>query len=263
MVTNNSSETANPVQLLFADLFNRLSQIGNLNRELTIFDVFTEQSADYFSSILSSKIYNYPPDELIRWIDHAILTIHHLVDKDNNLVSSIKVITPTNELADKMESDIARQFELQNLKKELLKYLNGLNELRQQVLPLLAGLKPGPPIIELPENFLAQDLARNNLPPTILDKYQTALLFHLMKEGNVIVNLSDKTLSKICQTLTGHSANKLRTECFGKIWDVIKDKAVNKEEAENTLGHNLKSVKQVLLQMVFEIDRLIEENELA
>ena len=98
----------------------------------------------------------------------------------------------------------------------------------------------------------------NNMPKaTRLDKYQSAILFHYLKEQKVIINYDASTLAKLIHFLTGHSANTLRTEAIGRIHDI------QIEDLKGTKGHNLIVVKNLLENIITEMNKFIQKHNLG
>lgn len=103
---------------------------------------------------------------------------------------------------------------------------------------------------QLPENFKLKSL---NIKTDKLDIYQTAILFHLLRETEIFINYSNADLAKFAHYLTGHSEQNLRTDKgFSNIYDIMLQKRNGKK------AYNLHVLKKALLSVVEKIDILSE-----
>ena len=115
------------------------------------------------------------------------------------------------------------------------------------------------PIIKLPEFFT---LPNKQKPIRRLDIRQTALLFELMKDKDVVLNYDYDDLAKIVSALTGHSEQNLRTtDGFGVKSLIFSDKEKTKtKNFKKIQNHNLIVVKGVLEEIVGILDKQMESN---
>lgn len=91
-----------------------------------------------------------------------------------------------------------------------------------------------------------------------LDIRQTALLFHYLKENDLILKYDNKNLSRIVQALTGHSGQNLRAnEGFGVIVDIKRDKS--KPKSIKKSNYNLSTVRKALSDILKQIDKDIKK----
>lgn len=102
------------------------------------------------------------------------------------------------------------------------------------------------PEYHLPEGFKLNML---NIKAEKLDIYQTAILFHLLREAGVIINYSNADLAKFAHYLTGHSEQNLRTDKgFSNIFEIMKT------NRNGVKAYNLQILKKELQQLINTID---------
>lgn len=122
-----------------------------------------------------------------------------------------------------------------------IELLESISEERQ-----LAENKIVKPEYHLPEGFKLNTLG---IKAEKLDIYQTAILFHLLREAGVIINYSNADLAKFAHYLTGHSEQNLRTDKgFSNIFDVMKT------NRNGVKAYNLQILKKELQQLINTID---------
>jgi len=115
-----------------------------------------------------------------------------------------------------------------SLPRELRKWLYEIKEAWKvnpnyipQQIENISNTQNKPRIFELPEGFKLIEKGINEKIER-LDIYQSALLFHYLKESNAIIHYSDNSLAKFVHYLTGHSEQNLRRDKgFGVIWDIV------------------------------------------
>lgn len=93
----------------------------------------------------------------------------------------------------------------------------------------------------------------------VLDKYQTALLFHYIMAKGIILDFNDKSLAKLISIMTPHSEQNIRTECLAYINQIIKDKTKDKNHPEP--NYNLNCVRRALQEIIEDIDREIQSSK--
>lgn len=95
---------------------------------------------------------------------------------------------------------------------------------------------------------------------TNLDKYQTALLFDLLRKKGAIINLKNSSLAHVISRLSPHSEQNLRTEGLDVIDFIKVDNPSYKNKNINIPNQNLQAVKEVLTSILEEIDEQIKTN---
>ena len=93
-----------------------------------------------------------------------------------------------------------------------------------------------------------------------LDIYQSALLFDYLRKHGGIQNHTSSNLSPLIHSLTGHSAQNLRTDKgFGVMAYIKSDKAKNKNY-DHIPNYNLINVKEFLNKIIDDIRGEIDKN---
>lgn len=226
---------------------------------------------DFNPEEIEERIFFYDPKEALTNISAAINTITNTKQSIPEILESIdiaemqkrfKIKLPTkvkgwcdeDEVGyqiDEMLSDIVAVFyrieEQLNLMLNI-EYKESNNEAANQ--------KEIKPFITIDEGYEITDLRKIN--ETILDIYQTALMFEYFKECNIIQHYDATSLARVASILTGHSENNLRKKKgFGAISSIKKDEAKNKNKAQGNL-YNLNTVKKALEAIIEKIDKDIE-----
>lgn len=93
-----------------------------------------------------------------------------------------------------------------------------------------------------------------------LDKYQTALLFHYLKEKEAIIDLVDKDLAHVLSRLTPHSEQNLRTEGLYSIKFIKGDHPDYRNKTFTEPNRNLTQVRVLLQNIIDDIDSQIALN---
>lgn len=247
---------------IFHPLRTRLYKLENSNveHEDGIYDGIEDYCSRKIQPILTG-IFAFDSKVSLKFIDNILTSIEQLEASASDIVKNVTgdywgfnsdvVISSGNN---------AKKEALRDIQSELAYYKDNLTKLKAQ---LLNNFSEDRKIetrtreeIELPEDF--------NLPKVKsgskvgFDKYQSAILFHYLKETGAIRMISDSSLSKIVSFLTGHSEQNIRQDGFGKIWDVLKDKEKNKSITEP--NHNLIIVKNLLEGITLQLDSQIKLN---
>ncbi len=94
-----------------------------------------------------------------------------------------------------------------------------------------------------------------------LDRSQTALLYDYLKNVGVIKDLSSNKLAPLISELTGFSKKNLRTDGLDKIWEIKSGKIANKIESKGNPEYNLQKVKEVILEILQNVNQDIKKNK--
>lgn len=94
-----------------------------------------------------------------------------------------------------------------------------------------------------------------------LDRYQSALFFHYLKEIKIILPYEDTSLARLVYYLTGHSEQNLRTKGFAYIKRIKEDKEKN-QNYKDTPNYNLTAINTVVKEILSMVDKDIETNNL-
>ncbi len=102
--------------------------------------------------------------------------------------------------------------------------------------------------INLPADFKLSSLG---LKIDKLDIYQTAILFHFLKEHHAFLDYNNEALAKFAHYLTGHSEQNLRTDKgFGEIQHIIR------QDRKEEKFYDLKVVKKFLEEILDDIESI-------
>ncbi len=100
---------------------------------------------------------------------------------------------------------------------------------------------------ELPQNKSQKRIEK-------IDRYQIALLFHYLEETELINKNSYVTQAEIINRLTGISAQKLRTECLNKIWEIKSGRTGNSELLKTNSAYALMGIKNILKEILGKVE---------
>jgi hypothetical protein len=251
------------VEQVFHSLHTRLFNIeqGKINKTTRLLwnqEDDEEYKADMIQYIVANVFY-FPASSSLTEIDYCLKKMEGL---NKNLPTIIEtadfgklIIAGSNddEKAEAMKS-IADELDfyttkLKTVKVELASQLKGAAEIRP-------SLKEDAPI-ELSRNIKFKTVPDGHISK--LDKYQSALLFHFLREKGAINNLSDIALAQIVSLLTGHSEQNIRQDALTKIWDVKTDKAKNRNNKDQY--HNLNEITKLLESILSDIRGFVEKGK--
>lgn len=202
--------------------------------------------------------------DLIRNINSVLEKIERIKAMGFKVVSDVTVEELRPQFgeyfaADEEEENFVKEGLYQSIRYELNYYGNELTTLLDKLNKTYSIDK------NIPSELIKRFPAKTTFPkvPTgevILDKKQTALLFHFLVEASIILNFDKAPLARIAHICTGHSEQNLRTtEGFGVLEKIMKDEVVN-QKMKNGKNYNLNTVKKALLHVIAIID--IEVNRM-
>lgn len=219
---------------------------------------------------IEKEVFNYPPKDSILIIENCLSKIEQLKEKGEAIISFVSVDDynidvgeylpaskqKTDETKKELFAAISTELNLFELKLVLLKELLITNQSFGQ-----ESAQAGNMLDVDNEEKLPKSITGPNETP--LDRYQTALLFHYLKERKIILQYSAVALGKLVGLLTGHSSNTLTKKGFGAIANIQSDKpdSVNKNESKGIRNYNLNKVKSELTQIIKDIDSEISRQE--
>lgn len=255
---------------LFGPLLTKLSKLEFLHDTFRYGEIPDDS---LLVSELLKDVFNYPSIDVIKLIESCQTKIDEIRERGESIVSLISVEEYDFDVKEYLPVNEQKKIET---KKEL--YSTIVTELNIFELELLLikellinnqniGINSDSSIGGL-ELDSQQKLPKPIQSPKItsLDRYQTALLFHYLKEENLILPYSDVALGKLVGLLSGHSSNTLSKNGFGAINYVKSDhpEAVNKVESKGIKNYNLNKVKTKLQAIIREIEEEItRQNRLS
>lgn len=215
------------------------------NYHLSFLNIVTDKPLVDPDFVADNDLENEIVDEiencLFQFIQIRFYAVAKLIHFLNDQYEILKAIIPHNQLAN----------DVNNFQRLTAKVMTTDEDLQRNIVQ--------PQQLVLPENF---NLPKMDLKISKLDIRQTALLFFLLRENQLILNYSNDSLAKIVYALTGHSEQNLRTKNgFGIIRDILDDDLGTKtNEAQTTQNHNLSKVKDALSDIIKCLDNQMKKN---
>ena len=153
-----------------------------------------------------------------------------------------------------------REEEYEILKNELEFYVTELTKIRNEFASKKTIEDQATTTININSDFKITKLKTTypSIQENLLSKEQIAILFHYLKEKNIILPYDDQSISKLVSLLTGYSENTLRTEGFGHIYD-IKSQVPHIQKKKGKKITNLEIVKDTLEKLVQDISLELEK----
>jgi len=153
-----------------------------------------------------------------------------------------------------------REEEYEILKNELEFYVTELTKIRNEFAAKKTIEDQATTTININSDFKITKLKTTypSIQENLLSKEQIAILFHYLKEKNIILPYDDQSISKLVSLLTGYSENTLRTEGFGHIYD-IKSQVPHIQKKKGKKITNLEIVKDTLEKLVQDISLELEK----
>lgn len=248
---------------LFAPLLSKLEKL-EFYRETILYGEIPDDS--YIMGEIEKEIFNYPPKDSVSIIENCLSKIEILRERGESIVEYVLIdvyedradgYVPANELQNaetKKELFSQVSFELNLFELKLI----GLKETLLKNLSF-DGITDTENKLEIDTKKKIPDRIRDVMD-TPLDRYQTALLFHYLKDRKIVLPYSDTALGMLVSRLTGHSENTLAKHCFGAIANIKSDnpKSVNKIDSKGIANYNLNKVKTELEIILEEINNEID-----
>ncbi len=229
----------------FEDLDSRINELRDFKSYIPWQGVRTE----YDISKIERNIYRFKTEAIPR-IDISIQELKELqslgISILNKHVLFDEWFQPISITAENVQNnELKRQEYYEKIQKEINFYITKLTELRNLQMPPVDENINHKQTITIGDDFKFPKLRTDypEIPQTVLNKEQSALLFHYLMEKNIILPYDAKSISKIVSMLTGYSDETLRQNAFGHIHD-IKNKT-----------SNLETLKTNLLALIQEIDK--------
>lgn len=240
------------IEQIFHPLHTRLYELRNGDIVPKGFYDEIEEYCEIKIKYIVANIFAYDSGVSSKVIDNTLTSIDELHASAENLITKA---------FDNNDLFITKKEALKDIRTELAYYRESLNKLKDQLYKSISTDRITKEVdqkeIELPDDFEFPKFRDDSVVK--FDKYQSALLFYLLKEHGAINNFSALSLSKIISCLTGHSAQNIRQDALGKIWDVLKDKEKNKTIAEP--NYNLIAIRNLLNEIISQLDDQIKLND--
>jgi len=257
----------------FIELFDRLEILGDYKGFFNTWEC--PDPLHYSTTRISRNIYKFPTEDVIKLTKIALKEIEVLMNKEKAILNKTRIID-IDEYDDPelREMDIlfrtkdeVKERVYTEIRLELLFYKTNLEIILQDLYTSENSLKDKN-IETKVEIIIGDDFKFSQLKQignTILDKYQTALLFDYLRKKELILRVYEENndaLSKLVAALTGHSDQNLRTkDGFGAIANIKSDNLKNKLKADSS-NYNLNVVRKALLLIISQIDEdIMTENK--
>jgi hypothetical protein len=255
-MANQDNENINEI---FTELNLYLQKVGNLyTREIDIEDLEDDDAIHEIIESLTRKVLQRPSAEALNGIEIAINEIEELQNKEGSIMDNTRFMTSENGVQVLIEGKEAVFYQNEFYNKYLIEFyfLKGnLISLKHRIEKrLVLTIKRGEEVESTQDDKVDNQVP---LPTVILDRYQSALLFHYFTEIKLIRAHSKIKLGEIISILTGHSPNTTAKKALGPIDNVKKDIAVNRDEKQGK-HYNLNKVRQALSTVIDLIDKDIK-----
>lgn len=221
-------------------------------------------------SNLTDDVFRYPPEETMQLIDKCLSFIEPLRAKGEDIVSSVSVDEYNDELGkylpasdSKTEQTKDELFKAIVAELEIFEYeLLHLRDVLNRIIEGKSKVQDTSPSLELPIATKLPDFQIQGKKINTLDIYQSALLFHYLKEAGIVLSYHPNSLSKFVSHLTGHSEQNLRTKSgFGVIDHIKSGQVGNHEKCKENPQHNLIRVKEELSKIVTAVTAEIDNQK--
>lgn len=207
---------------------------------------------------IGSQIYKYPTKDVLKIVEKAITRVTQLISKGEAIVTGVAIevedeIYDGTKVAPVQTTKKAKGQLYESIRMQLMLFQKKLLIMKESLLLNQSvsdtGIKKGRDFT-IPTDELS------------LDEFQCALLFNYLRERKVIQPLTNTALAGYVSLLTGHSAKQIRAKKgFSSIEKIMADQLVNKTKKGETVSYNLKTVKQVLQNVLAEVDREIKRRQ--